>query len=170
MENVNKDMDKSLFFMTLSCVCIWIVVDVAMGKNYLGNFLGTIFPFMNGSSSDSSSSGGETVYTSDSVGYGAQTLVNEQSSGSSGSSDRIKTTQEPYFKGKSGLGAVKNSVNFQNERAGKYFATYSSNKDGTYSYYVAIKKNGKVVIASPAYGSMNQAYNKAQQMNKGGRV
>lgn len=162
-------MDKSLFFMTLSFVCIWIVVDVAMGKNYLGNFLGTIFPFMNGSSSsssDSSGSSGETLFGSGSVGYGAQTAVNEQSS----SSNKIKTTEEPHFNGSTSLQAVKNSVNLQNQRSGKYFATYSINKDGTYSYYVSIKKNGKIVIASPAYSSLNQAYSKARQMNKGGRV
>lgn len=165
---MNKDMDKSLFFMTLSCVCIWIVVDVAMGKNYLGNFLGTIFPFMNGSSSDSSGSSGssgETLFGSGSVGYGVQSVAKEENK-----KDKITTTEEPHFNGTTGLQAVKNSVNFQNERAGKYFATYSSNKDGTYSYYVCIKKNGKVVIASPAYSSLSQAYNKAQQMNKGGRV
>ena len=44
MEN---NMDKSLLFFTLSAVCVWLIVDVALGKNYLGNFLGTIFPFMN---------------------------------------------------------------------------------------------------------------------------
>lgn len=41
-------MDKSLFFITLSAVCVWLVVDVAVGKNYLGSFLSTLFPFMNG--------------------------------------------------------------------------------------------------------------------------
>lgn len=166
---MNKDMDKSLFFIMLSCVCIWIVVDVAMGKNYLGNFLGTIFPFMNGSSSDSGggSSGGGIgeAFSSDSVGYGTQNAAKEENK-----KDKITTTEEPHFNGEKGLQAVKNSVNYQNQRAGKYFATYSQNKDGTYSYYVCIKKDGKVVIASPAYSSLNQAYSKARQMNNGGRV
>lgn len=43
---MEKNMDKSLLFMTLSAVCIWLVVDVAMGKNYLGAFLVSLFPFM----------------------------------------------------------------------------------------------------------------------------
>ena len=43
---MEKNMDKSLLFMTLSAVCIWLVVDVALGKNYLGGFLTTLFPFM----------------------------------------------------------------------------------------------------------------------------
>ena len=45
---MEKNMDKSLLFMTLSAVCVWLVVDVALGKNYLGNFLTTLFPFMAG--------------------------------------------------------------------------------------------------------------------------
>ena len=44
---MNDNMDKSLFFITLSCVCVWLIVDTAIGKNYLGNFLGILFPFMN---------------------------------------------------------------------------------------------------------------------------
>lgn len=43
---MKDNMDKSLFFMTLSCLCIWLVVDCAVGKNYLGNFLSILFPFM----------------------------------------------------------------------------------------------------------------------------
>lgn len=43
---MNHSGDKSLFFITLSFVCIWLVVDMAIGKNYLGNFLSIIFPFM----------------------------------------------------------------------------------------------------------------------------
>ena len=38
--------DRSLFFITLSFICIWLVVDMAIGKNYLGNFLSIMFPFM----------------------------------------------------------------------------------------------------------------------------
>ena len=51
---MEKNMDKSLLFFTLSAVCIWLVVDVALGKNYLGGFLTTLFPFM---SDDNSSKG-----------------------------------------------------------------------------------------------------------------
>ncbi len=43
---MKENMDKSLFFITLSFVCVWLVVDMAIGKNYLGNFLSIIFPFM----------------------------------------------------------------------------------------------------------------------------
>ena len=41
-------MDKSLFFITLAFFCVWLIVDVAVGKDYLGNFLKTLFPFMEG--------------------------------------------------------------------------------------------------------------------------
>ena len=41
-----NQMDKSIFFITLSCVCIWLIVDMAIGKNYLTSFLSTLFPFM----------------------------------------------------------------------------------------------------------------------------
>lgn len=46
VNSMNGNVDKSLLFMFLSFVCIWLVVDVAVGKNYLGNFLNTLFPFM----------------------------------------------------------------------------------------------------------------------------
>ena len=39
-------MDKSLLFITLACVCVWLIVDSAIGNKYLYNFLGIIFPFM----------------------------------------------------------------------------------------------------------------------------
>lgn len=39
-------MDKSLFFMVLSITCIWLIVDAAVGKGYVNNFLASIFPFM----------------------------------------------------------------------------------------------------------------------------
>lgn len=41
-----NQMDKSLFFLTLSCVCVWLIVDSAVGKKHLANFLAVIFPFM----------------------------------------------------------------------------------------------------------------------------
>ena len=40
------DMDKSLFFITLSMVCVWLVVDTAIGKKHLLSFLFTLFPFI----------------------------------------------------------------------------------------------------------------------------
>lgn len=39
-------MDKSLFFITIAFACIWLIFDVAVGNDYLGKFLKTIFPFM----------------------------------------------------------------------------------------------------------------------------
>lgn len=39
-------MDKSIFFLTLCMVCIWLIVDAAVGDDKLGSFLGTVFPFM----------------------------------------------------------------------------------------------------------------------------
>lgn len=41
-------MDKSLLFITLACVCVWLIVDSAIGNKYLYNFLGVMFPFMDG--------------------------------------------------------------------------------------------------------------------------
>ena len=38
--------DKPLFFITLSFICIWLVIDSAVGENYLKRFLATIFPFI----------------------------------------------------------------------------------------------------------------------------
>lgn len=38
------EMDKGLFFITLSAVCVWLIVDMAVGKNRLGSFLETLFP------------------------------------------------------------------------------------------------------------------------------
>lgn len=40
------DMDKSLFFITLSMVCVWLIVDTAIGKKRLISFLSTLFPFI----------------------------------------------------------------------------------------------------------------------------
>lgn len=52
------EMDKSLFFLLMSFVCIWLVLDVAVGNDRLGNFLESIFPFMKGTAN---SSGGMTT-------------------------------------------------------------------------------------------------------------
>ena len=37
-------MDKSLFFLTLSFCCIWLIVDSAVGNDRVGAFLYTLFP------------------------------------------------------------------------------------------------------------------------------
>lgn len=53
------DMDKSLFFITLAMVCVWLVVDTAIGNKHLITFLSTMFPFIDapGSDDDSRSQG-----------------------------------------------------------------------------------------------------------------
>lgn len=77
---MEKNMDKSLLFITLSAVCIWLVVDVAMGKNYLGGFLSTLFPFMTEENSKKGlfsnkkevEKAQETAHSSSAIGSGAQ--------------------------------------------------------------------------------------------------
>lgn len=39
-------MDKQLFFLILSISCIWLIVDQAIGKHYINNFLASLFPFI----------------------------------------------------------------------------------------------------------------------------
>ena len=70
---MKDNMDKSLFFITLSAVCVWLIVDKAVGKDYLGSFLQTVFPFM------ADSGGGSTgLYSPDlSTGTGSN---NDQTS------------------------------------------------------------------------------------------
>lgn len=46
------DMDKSLFFITLSMVCVWLIVDTAIGKKRLISFLSTLFPFIDSPDAD----------------------------------------------------------------------------------------------------------------------
>lgn len=40
----SKD-DRSIFFLTLSLICIWLILDSMYGKKYIDNFLKTLFPF-----------------------------------------------------------------------------------------------------------------------------
>ena len=49
------DMDKSLFFITLAMVCVWLVVDTAIGKKHLLSFLSTLFPFIDSPDAESPS-------------------------------------------------------------------------------------------------------------------
>lgn len=37
--------DKSLFFMTLSLICVWVILDNIYGKKYLDVFLSNVFDF-----------------------------------------------------------------------------------------------------------------------------
>ena len=39
--------NNSIFFLTLSFICIWIVLDNILGKRYLDSFLSSVFPFYN---------------------------------------------------------------------------------------------------------------------------
>lgn len=39
-------MDKSLFFTTMSLICIWLVLDNIYGKKYINKFLNSLFSFV----------------------------------------------------------------------------------------------------------------------------
>ena len=39
----SKD-DRSIFFLTLSLICIWLILDSMYGRKYIDNFLKTMFP------------------------------------------------------------------------------------------------------------------------------
>ena len=45
--------DKSLFFMTLSLICVWVILDNIYGKKYLDIFLSNVFDFYNSSATTS---------------------------------------------------------------------------------------------------------------------
>lgn len=45
-----KTDNKSIFFLTLSFICIWVILDNIFGKKYLDTFLSNIFPFYNSTS------------------------------------------------------------------------------------------------------------------------
>lgn len=40
-----KTDNKSIFFLTLSFICIWVILDNIFGRRYLDTFLSNIFPF-----------------------------------------------------------------------------------------------------------------------------
>ena len=40
--------DKSLFFMTLCLICIWLILDNIYGNKYVDNFLSNMFDFYGG--------------------------------------------------------------------------------------------------------------------------
>ena len=77
---MKDNMDKSLFFITLSAVCVWLIVDKAVGKDYLGSFLQTVFPFM-------ADSGGGSTAGSYSPDLSTGTLENAPSSSAAGSNN-----------------------------------------------------------------------------------
>lgn len=45
---MNSDNDNSIFFLTISLVCVWLIVDYVVGKQYVGKFI-SMLPFMGGS-------------------------------------------------------------------------------------------------------------------------
>lgn len=44
-----NDNDNSIFFLTISLVCVWLIVDYVVGKQYIGKFI-SMLPFMGGES------------------------------------------------------------------------------------------------------------------------
>lgn len=44
MKNLN---DKSMFFLTLSLICVWVILDNVYGQKYLDTFLSNVFDFYN---------------------------------------------------------------------------------------------------------------------------
>lgn len=38
--------DKSLFFLTISLVCVWLILDNLFGEKYVNKFLNSMFDFM----------------------------------------------------------------------------------------------------------------------------
>lgn len=44
---MNSDNDNSIFFLTISLVCVWLIVDYVVGKQYVGKFI-SMLPFMGG--------------------------------------------------------------------------------------------------------------------------
>ena len=43
--------DNSIFFLTISLICVWLVVDYVIGKKYIGKFL-SMLPFLGGDDSE----------------------------------------------------------------------------------------------------------------------
>ena len=117
---MNGQMDKSLFFITLSAVCIWLIVDMAVGKDHLGNFLSTLFPFMDSSGSSGSieltkeqeenmPKGGTTVDKEENMPKGGTTVDKEGFSGSGGSIELTKEQEENMPKRKADNAAGSNN-------------------------------------------------------------
>ena len=44
---MNSDNDNSIFFLTISLICVWLIVDYVVGKQYVGKFI-SMLPFMGG--------------------------------------------------------------------------------------------------------------------------
>ena len=84
-------MDKSLLFITLACVCVWLIVDSAIGKKYLYNFLGVIFPFM--SDGDTAARG---EMTTEEVEEAQQTAPSSSAMGSNKTTSGTGVNTVPY--------------------------------------------------------------------------
>ena len=37
---------KGIFFLTICIICVWLIIDAAVGKKYVRRFLHTILPFI----------------------------------------------------------------------------------------------------------------------------
>lgn len=81
------EMDKSLFFLLLSFACIWLVLDVAVGGDRLGNFLESIFPFMKGTANSSIGMTAEEVEEAKEKAPSSSAIGSDGFSGKSGSFD-----------------------------------------------------------------------------------
>lgn len=68
---MNSDNDNSIFFLTISLVCVWLIVDYVVGKQYVGKFI-SMLPFMGGSvdnDTDDPNTTTDDVYGNDLIDY-----------------------------------------------------------------------------------------------------
>lgn len=86
------DLDKSLFFLLMSFVCIWLVLDVAVGNDRLGAFLESIFPFMKGTSNSS----GNTGMTTQEVEEAQENAPSSSAMGSGSTTQNSGINTVPY--------------------------------------------------------------------------
>lgn len=66
--------DKSLFFLTISLSCIWIVLDNIWGKKYLSNFIDNLFNGRSSGNGGSASLGGGNGSSGGGDGGGTRSL------------------------------------------------------------------------------------------------
>ena len=84
--------DKSLFFLTISLTCIWVVLDNIWGKKYLSNLLDQMFNGASDGSGGVASIGGGSGYSGGGSGGGTRSdsasNAGDVSGGSSGGGTR----------------------------------------------------------------------------------
>lgn len=54
---VTGDGGKSLFFIIMACVCVWLIMDVFYGADYIGQLVNKMFGIQNTGVTQSSSNG-----------------------------------------------------------------------------------------------------------------